>query len=289
MVAAENGLQINEDPPRTSLFKLNTLAYELPGMDAVDIVNITYARRGDTPLTLDIYYPPALSAGERRPVVIFGLGYRMSKQRLRNEHFYTSWGKLVAAGGMVGVVYDTEQPDEDLEILMAFLRENAAALRIDDSQVGFMATSANGPTVMSTLMQPDSPDVRFAVYYYSLSLTPDGRYTDEFAAACQNRGCLVEELAGVTTIDPALPVFIVKAGQDFIPHINEGLDHFAETLRAAGAPVTVVNYADGVHGFDTQQRTEESARIIAETVDFMRAHFDLDETGAAPDPGPHFR
>jgi hypothetical protein len=37
--------------------------------------------------------------------------------------------------------------------------------------------------------------------------------------------------------------------------------------------VTVVFYEEGVHGFDTEQQTEESAAVIAQTIEFMLAAF----------------
>ena len=273
---SENGLIINEDVRRSALFNINTLAYELPGMEEVEVVNITYAFHEDQPLTMDVYYPPGTPADAQLPVVVFGLGYRMSSESLRDAHFYTSWGRLVAAAGMVGISYDTEQPDRDLETLMTFIQDNAEALKIDPAQIGLMSSSANVPTVMSYLMQEGRSRIQFGVYYYGLSLTPDHKYTEAFGESCAQRGCLVNELADVTYVDPDLPLFIVKAGRDFIPNINEAWDHFIAYVREAGAPVTVVEYEDGQHGFDTQQKTEESAEIIAQTVDFMKTNFGMD-------------
>ena len=268
-----DGLIINEDPPRSSMFNINTTVYKLPGMDEVEVVNVTYAFHEENPLAMDVYYPPGTPVQAKLPVVVFGLGYRMSKEPLRNAHFYTSWGKLVAAAGMVGVTYDTEQPDQDLETVLAFIQDNATALRVDATQIGLMSSSANVPTVMSYLMQEKREDIQFGVYYYGLSLTPDHKYTEEFGQVCEPRGCLVKELADVTYVDPELPLFVVKAGKDFIPNINEAMDHFLDYVRAAGAPVTVIDYEEGVHGFDTQQGTDESAEIIAETIAFMKENF----------------
>jgi len=278
MADSENGLLVNEDIERSALFKINTLAYEVPGMEDVEAKNITYAHREDwpLPLTMDVYYPPDTPPDAQLPAVVFGLGYKMSKVPLREEHFYTSWGKLVAASGMVAIAYDTEQPDQDLEILMAFIRENAAELRIDPEQIGFHSTSANPPTVMSYLMQEGRSGIQFAIYYYGSSLTPDRKYAERFDEVCEGRGCLYNDLANVTFVDPDVPLFIVKAGKDFVPFANEALDHFVDYVQGEGATVTVIEYEDGEHGFDTQQKTEESAQIIADTVAFMKTNFGLE-------------
>jgi hypothetical protein len=111
-----DGLLLNNDPPRLGTFK----AYDLPGMEAVEVKNYTYAYNDERELTLDLYYPPGTAQDAELPLVIFGIGYRYSKQRLRNAHFNISWGRLVAASGMAAAVYDTEQPDRDLDILMNF-------------------------------------------------------------------------------------------------------------------------------------------------------------------------
>jgi hypothetical protein len=271
-----DALIVNENPGRSSLFNINTLAYELPGMDEVEVINYTYAFRENQPLTLDIYYPPGTPADAQLPVVVFGLGYKMSKEPLRNAHFYTSWGRLVAAAGMAGIAYDTEQPDQDLEILMAFIKDNAAALRIDPTRIGFHSTSANPPTVMSYLMQEGRKGIQFSVYYYGHSLTPDRKYIAGFEEQCAQR-CLAADLADVTYVDPELPLFIVEVGKDFVPNSNQAMDHFIDYVRAAGAPVTVVVYEEGEHGFDTQQHTVESAEIIAQTLDFMMESFGMPE------------
>lgn len=267
---------MNEDVSRSTLFNINTLAYDLPGMDEVEVVNITYARHGDEPLTLDIYYPPDFEADAQLPVVVFGIGYRMSELPLRNAHFYTSWGKLVAAAGMAAVAYDTEQPDQDLEILMAFLREYANGLGIDPNRIGVMSTSANTATVMSYLMQERKEYIRFSIYYYGLTLTPDRKYIDVLAQDCVSRGCLASQLADVSYVDPDLPLLVIKAGQDHLPDLNRAMDHFVAYVQDAGAPITLVVYEDGQHGFDTRQQTEESAEIIAKTLDFMRRNFAME-------------
>lgn len=267
---------INEDVERTSLFNINTLAYELPGMDEVKVLNLTYAYHEDQPLTMDIYYPPESGDQTEIPVVIFGMGYRMSMEPLRNAHFYTSWGKLVAAAGMVAIAYDTEQPDQDLEILMDFIQDNASALGIDPDQIGLLSTSANTATVMSYVMQESRDNLRFSIYYYGLALTPDRKFTELLAEDCARRGCLVAELPDVSYVDPELPLLVVKAGQDHLPNLNEAMDHFVAYAQEAGAPVVFVVYEEGLHGFDTQQKSAESAEIIAQTLQFMKDNFDID-------------
>ena len=271
-----DAIVINEDPPRSATFNINTLSYELPGMEEVEVLNITYAHHGDLPLTMDVYYPPGTPTDARLPVVIFGIGYKMSFQPLRNAHFYTSWGRLVASAGMVGIAYDTEQPDQDLEILVEFIRQHADKLRIDPDRIGIWSSSANPPTVMSYLMQEKREGIRFSVYFYGSSITPDGRYAEEMAKVCRGRGCLVSELTGGNYIDPDLPLFVVKVGRDFVIKANEAMDYFIDFMRGEGVEITVVEYEEGRHGFDTEQETDEAAAIIAQTIEFMQEQLGID-------------
>ena len=55
------------------------------------------------------------------------------------------------------------------------------------------------------------------------------------------------------------------------------MDHFIEYVSSEGATVIVIEYEEGVHGFDTEQKTPESADVIRQTVEFMLAGFGLEE------------
>jgi hypothetical protein len=273
-----DSLTVNENPGfRPGWFDINIMPFDLPGTEEVEVVNYTYAHIGEKPLRMDLYYPPGTPEDSQLPTVIFGIGYRMSAMTLRNEHFYISWGRLVAAAGMVAVIYDTEQPDSDLVLLLDTLRENALQLRIDPENLGIMASSANTPTVMSVTMQEKVEGLRFAVYYYGLSMTPDKAYWDVLRANCTYRGCLYADLAPVSYVDPEVPLLVVEVGQDFIKQGNEAMDHFIEYVRSEGGTVTLIEYEDGVHGFDTEQQTQESADVIKQTVEFMLASFELEQ------------
>ena len=161
--------------------------------------------------------------------------------------------------------------------MLDFIQANTEALRVDSQNIGIMASSSNVPTVMAYLMQPDHENIRFAVHYYGVSLSPNGHFAEGFARDCARRGCLYAELADPAFINPRLPLFIVQAGQDFIPNINEAMDQFITYVEDGGAQVTMIDYEEGVHGFDTKQQTEESAKIIADTLDFMQANFEREE------------
>jgi acetyl esterase/lipase len=75
-----------------------------------------------------------------------------------------------------------------------------------------------------------------------------------------------------------LPLFIVRAGRDETPHLNEALDAFLAKALAANLSITFVNHADAPHAFDVMLDSETSREIIRNILAFMRFHL----LGAAP-------
>jgi acetyl esterase/lipase len=180
----------------------------------------------------------------------------------------------VAANGIVGINYDTEQPDKDLEALIRFLKDNAKELKIHPKKIGILSCSGNVPTAMSYLFQKRRTDIRFGIFYYGISFTPDNKYRDEFNKMLGSLGGYSEELEDVTYIQPGFPILLVKAGKDVFPNINESIDHFRDFAESSETKVTFIEYEDGVHGFDAYQHTEESAEIIVKTLEFMKTNFE---------------
>lgn len=69
-----------------------------------------------------------------------------------------------------------------------------------------------------------------------------------------------------------VPLFIVRAGQDQFPHLNEMIDRFVARALARNLPVTVVNHAAAPHAFDLMHDSETSREIIRQMLAFMRFH-----------------
>ena len=73
------------------------MVYQIPRMDATQVrKGIAYKTVEDGDLKLDIYLPPDLSAGERRPAVLFIHGEPWTTEAARFDALatgqYTSWG-----------------------------------------------------------------------------------------------------------------------------------------------------------------------------------------------------
>lgn len=263
-----------DTPEPTSKPFVNALALELPGMEQVQVHNVHYSSFNDKPLSMDLYYPSDGESESGYPVVVFVNGFRTSAADYRNHSACQSWGRLVAAAGMVGVAYDTERP-EDLDSLIAYLKENAEELEIDPERIGLWSSSSHVPTALWYAMQEDEKDVKFLVSYYGVMLSPDNYQRELHNSLCRSLGCYGDELNDVERIRTDLPLFIVRAGRDN-PDLNDIIDHFMGLVSGTDVQVTYIDHEDGQHGFDTGMKDERSTEIIGMTLEFMKSVFGIE-------------
>ena len=69
-----------------------------------------------------------------------------------------------------------------------------------------------------------------------------------------------------------LPLLVVRARQDNIPHLNSTIDHFISKAVSQNLQINFINYAEGQHGFDAYDDNDRSREIIKETIDFWKFH-----------------
>lgn len=270
---------------KTQLFK-NALTYSLPEMESVVVRNVEYCNVGDTSLTMDIYYPSVMEADARLAVVIFVVGYtdtaaqRMVGSPLKDWGPFISWCRLTAAAGLIAITHQTQQSD-DIEVLVEYIRENGASLNIDSDRIGIWSCSANSPTAVSFAMQEDLRYLKFAVFYYSLMLTPDNQFREEINSLCSPRGCYAAELKDIDQLRKDLPLLIVRAGHDDVPYVNESIDHLVSVATEGDVPLTLVDFKEGIHGFDVKEfwpkaPHAKSGEIVRQTLEFMRSNLAIE-------------
>lgn len=68
-----------------------------------------------------------------------------------------------------------------------------------------------------------------------------------------------------------VPILLVKIGAEN-PDWKAAADAYVASVSGKGYPLTVVTYEAGIHGFDTDQVTDESKQIVAKTVAFFQEH-----------------
>ncbi|HET9532513.1 MAG TPA: hypothetical protein VFQ92_19310 [Blastocatellia bacterium] len=252
------------------------VVFQLPNMDAVSIRrDVDYQSPGSDLLTMDIYYPPDSMRGDLSPAVVFVLGYsdlgfqRMLGCKQKDMLSYISWGKLVAASGMVAITYTTTEPTTDALTLLRYVRDNCAALGIDKDRIGLWACSGNVPNALWVLMQENSVYLKCAVLCYGLMLDLEGATV---VAESAKKWGFVNPCAGksVTDLQQTAALYIVRAGKDETPYLNETIDRFISQGLKCNLPITFVNYEIGQHSFDVMDDSETTRELIRRMLEFMQ-------------------
>ena len=254
--SVEGQAQQKFDPVNTKLVVRPT------GTDGVTVAeNVVFKSVDGSDLAIDIY---ARAAQGPQPAVVLVSG----GTTVRTWGLYKDYGRLVAASGMIAVVPDKryqqgpqgiEQGSQDTLDLLAHLRENAAKYGIDAGRICMWTFSAGGNLVHLGL-QPEQ-GLACVVAYYGLGV----------AAA---RNALRQHAEKMP------PMLVVRAGRDS-PVLNNAIDVFIGAALSLNAPVTLINYPDGLHAFEVEDFRPEvtqasnvaaTGRILRSTLDWIRSH-----------------
>lgn len=285
----------NRDPAKTPV------VYSVPGMNrAVVRPGVVFDGATAKPLALDAYLPPGLRKGEKRPAIVFVSG----AEQVRHWRWFITWGQLAAAHGLIGIVPDKRYPRsidgiragyEDTEKLLAFLHTQGDTLGIDPTRICLWTFSAGGRlTSVGLQIKPNGSDTPAGTKQETKTMLPASvqclvsfygvlDISGEVASVSNEaeREALLKRYSPVQALESlvasggkAPPMFIARAGKD-VAFINNGIDRFAATALRLNAPITVVNYAEGDHGFDGVNDTAQSRAIIIEALRFVQA-----QTGA---------
>ena len=268
---------MSADTEKTDITK-KRVVLDLPGTDAVTVQRDIPCKVVDgEALTLDLYYPPGWSGGARTPAVLFVTGYSdvgmqaMLGCKAKEMASYASWAELVAASGMIGITYEARQPAADVQAVLQHMRHHAGSLGLDEGRIGVWACSGNVPNALSVLMQDARDPVACAVLCYGYMLDFDGSTAVADAAATFR---FAHPCAGRSLDDLArdLPLFIVRAGREEMPRLNESIDRFVSRALQLNLPIAVANHPQGPHAFDLHDDSETSRQIIREILTFMQCH-----------------
>jgi acetyl esterase/lipase len=254
------------------------VVYSIPGMNGVEVRrDVEYGTTDACVLTMDIYYPHDSKSGARRPAVVVVAGYPDTGFeahvgcKFKEMGSSISWGQLMAASGMVAITYTNREPATDIHALLDYVRQNADALGIDATRMGLWASSGNVPLALSVLMHEDQEYLKCAVLCYGIMLDMEG---ESLVAEAAKRWGFANPCAGKTVADlpKGTPLFIVRAGRDEMPHLNETIDRFVAQALTCNLPVTFTNHPEAPHAFDLLHDSETSREIIRRILGFMRFH-----------------
>jgi len=200
--------------------------------------DVEYAKSESTPLAMDVY-KPAPGSSTRRPALIF---FNRAVGQDRKWDFYASWARTAASKGLVGIVPDIRGGSEvaDFKLLLAHLEQKASEYGIDS--IAVYAASGNVSAALPALQDPALTAVKAAVIYYGA--------------------------ANVQQFRLDLPVLYVRAGLDR-PPLNETIVTLSSRAVAQNAPLTLLNYAGGHHGFEAVDNNDTTRRVIDDTLNFV--------------------
>jgi hypothetical protein len=254
-----------------------TVVYKVPGMENVIIKkDIEYFTDQETSLTVDIYYPPGFEFDSNLPavLVVFGFSNRVQKKfvdsLLKDTDWYCSWVKLMAASGMIGLMYGTDLPERDLDILLQFIQNRADEFHIDKNRLGIYSCSGNVPTALVACMDEKKKYIRCAAFYYGYMLMTDQENLQEIESFAEKMGFPTPKLNPESKLRNDLPLFIVRVGLENNPYLNNTIDHFISRAANQNLPINFINYPEGRHGFDAYDDNDQSREIIKKTLDFWK-------------------
>ena len=218
-----------------------------PAMKGVVIQkDITYLKDDKGSLHLDIYSPRHLKIGEKRPAIIFlnAIGETEGEVKVKSWGIYSSWPRLMAADGYIGISMETDgaRISGSIQALFDFLATHAESFQIDVNHLGVYAASANVGQSLNYLMSDKAyPGIKAAVLYYGFSAS--GPFRKD------------------------LPVFFVVSEGDARRFSYRDL--WNEVLKN-NAPWTIKMGTDMPHAFDAYSDNDDARRIIKETIAFWK-------------------
>jgi acetyl esterase/lipase len=255
------------------------VVHKVPGMAAVKVVeNLKYTDAADANLLMDVYLPPGIAKGEKRPAVIFVHGGARSEWTPKDWGAYKTWGRLISASGFVGVTFthrlgfpnkSLETGAKDVADAIKYVRANADKYDLDRDRISLVAYSAGGP-MLSLAMRGDTPYIKCLVAFYAFLDVQRSAYKEAENAEMLAAFSPITYLAKDPSALP--PMFVARAGRDEVPMMNDSIDRFTNLAISKNADLTFANHPTGVHGFDNQNDDARSREIIQSVIAFLNSH-----------------
>ncbi len=243
-------------------------------MSEVTIRKIEYAGHPDNRLGMDVYYPPSTTpSSSSLPAVILVTGHRDSVIeattgcKLKDTEQYRSWGKLLAATGLVAITYVNREPADDVFSVYEFLTNNSDSLGIDSDRLGVWSCSANTPNALALVMS-EKTRIRCAAFFYGYMLDRQGKSIVADAASRWGFSA-PNSTKSIDNLPAELALRIVRAGADKVPGINQTIDDFCTDALERNLPMTLVNHPKAPHSFDILDDSLETKTIIRDTLEFF--------------------
>ena len=260
-----------ESQPSFEEMTRRPVVYSVPGTANVRVrEGLVYKTAQGSPLHFDLYAPAAVSRAT--PAVILIHGGPVPSVGARGWGMFVSYGRMLAAMGMIGIAFDhrllssdrLRDSATDLADLVRYVREHASTLGIDEGRLALWAFSLGGSLVAAALRERQKW-WKLVVGYYPVLEPPamgqDGRLS---AIAALGRDA-----------SDAPPIVLARAGRDD-PAYNSAIDRFLAAANSTGATVDLFTHPKGHHAFDLLDVGERSSQIIRRTLGALRNSLGVD-------------
>lgn len=255
--------------------------FELPHMDKVIVKkDISYQNIADSTLKMDIYYPPNFDFQKKIPAIIIVYGCSNEGQielignLFRNWSVHISWCKIIATSGLAAIIYETADPENDIIALSKYIQANHEKLSIDDNNIGAFTCSSNTPVAITSILNSSTNIFKCAVVYYGIFLTKE---LEKLPQVDSVFGFQNPRLSEPINWNKNVPLYIVKAGLDNDPYAFSSILSFCNNALDQNLPVTLINYPNGLHGFDFLNDNDTTRMIIKNTLDFWKFYLNLNK------------
>jgi acetyl esterase/lipase len=256
------------------------IVHRVDGMeDAVVRKGLVYTRDGSDELLMDVYAPSGRQPDTRTPAVVFVHGGPIPREMMAPREWgcFVSYGELVAASGLVGIVFnhrlhaptDYGTAESDMKAAIDYVRSHADELGVDRDRLAVWVFSGGGPLAAWCLRERPAYLACLLAFYAILDvrhLLPAN--ADPGLTA---RAQAFSPAAHLTDSGAALPMLVARAGLD-APMVNTSIDAFVREALASNAPLDLLNHREGQHGFDILNDDPRSREIISRAVAFATAH-----------------
>ncbi|MCI0719341.1 MAG: alpha/beta hydrolase [Acidobacteria bacterium] len=281
VLSAQLFAQQRANPPWLDDVARRRIVLTVPGMKEARVTrNVAYRAVEGTSLLMDVYRRKSVRSSDRLHAVIFIHGGCLPANLAttpKDWGDYQSLGELVAANGLVGIAFNhrffeswdsLQRSQDDLEALLAFLQKNAARFNIDPKHLTLWAFSGGGPLLTSAICSPRQSITSLVNYFGILDLKPfresGERISDETVERFSPVSCMAASPAHP-------PILIARAGKDR-PTFNASVDAFVSRALERNLSITLVNHANGRHGFEIYDDDDRSREILLQTVEFIKRH-----------------
>jgi dienelactone hydrolase len=251
----------------TTDFTSKPLVHTIPGADDVLVERDHTYPTEQGPLGFDLYRPLHATGPSPAIVIVSGLPdpgvVAMLGKPLKDWASYVGWARMIAASGVAAILY-TNRTAADVTALTGHLRANAGALGLDPDRIGVFAMSGHVPTALGLIARE-----RFAcaalVYGYLLDL--DGA---TLVADAAKQFYFAVPPVTLDELPRAMPMLVVRAGQDATPGLDETMTRFVAAARARGLALSVIEHAQAPHAFDLVDDSPRTHEVIDEILAFVR-------------------